>query len=92
MCIVSICILKQNGWCSNNQSFEPVNDFMALFWQHTLTLTNFFHIKLLKLYFKIFMKKEDHPYFYRITSISSIISGMIAKMICHPFDTLKSRL
>ena len=38
------------------------------------------------------MKKEDHPYFYTVTSISSIISGMFAKIICHPFDTFKSRL
>ena len=27
-----------------------------------------------------------------ITSISSISSAMIAKLICHPIDTIKSRL
>ena len=36
------------------------------------------------------MDKENNIRFYKMTTISSIISGMIAKLICHPIDTIKS--
>ena len=38
------------------------------------------------------MNKEDHIYFFQITSLSSILSGMVGKLVCHPIDTIKSRL
>ena len=38
------------------------------------------------------MNKENHIYFFQITSLSSILSGMIGKLVCHPIDTIKSRL
>jgi hypothetical protein len=36
------------------------------------------------------MKEEEK--ILMATSISSIISGMIAKLVCHPIDTLKSKI
>ena len=81
--ILNIC----TNWMNSNPSYIKTTILSISFWKKTICL----HFDFL-FYNYYSMTKEDHPYFFQITSASSILAGVIGKLFCHPIDTIKSRL